>query len=122
MPFYATEKIIQTSNIIYLLFKFFPIRPPPVVPGSRGVPVHKVSQNGRFCFSKFYPMTAIALQTVSLDLPKTDISFFMELVRKMGWAVRAQTPLDAYIASRPKGVALADEDIAQELAAVRYAK
>jgi hypothetical protein len=60
---------------------------------------------------------------VHLNIPKSDMKFFRELVTKMGWAVETkEDALQKYIASRPKGIKLSDEDILSEVYAVRYGK
>ena len=58
-----------------------------------------------------------------LNIPKSDMRFFRELVTKMGWdADTKESALQKYIASRPKNVKLSDEDILSEVYAVRYKK
>ena len=60
---------------------------------------------------------------VRLNIPKSDIRFFRELVDKMGWvADTKESALQKYIASRPKNVKLSDNDILTEVYAVRYGK
>ena len=63
------------------------------------------------------------LQGFYLNVPKSDVKFFQQLVKKMGWTVSTKEGvLDKYIQSRPKNVELSDEDILSELNAVRYSK
>ena len=60
---------------------------------------------------------------IRLNIPKSDMRFFRELVSKMGWeAETKQSALQKYIASRPKNVKLSDQDILSEVYAVRYGK
>jgi len=58
-----------------------------------------------------------------LNIPKSDVRFFRELVTKMGWVVETKENfLQKYISTRPKNVELSDEDILAEVYAVRYGK
>lgn len=60
-------------------------------------------------------------QGVFLSIPKSDIKFFKELAKKMGWNIDIREDfLKDYIASRPKKVNLSEEDILAELNAIRY--
>ena len=62
-------------------------------------------------------------QGVFLSIPKSDIKFFKELARKMGWDIDIREDfLKDYIASRPKRVNLSEEEILAELNAIRYEK
>lgn len=62
-------------------------------------------------------------QGVFLSIPKSDIKFFKELVKKMGWDIDIREDfLKDYIASRPKRVNLSEEEILAELNAIRYEK
>jgi len=63
------------------------------------------------------------LEDVRLNIPKADMRFFKELVNKMGWVVETkEDTLRKYIASRPRGVKLSEEEILSEVYAVRYGK
>ena len=60
-------------------------------------------------------------QGVFLSIPKSDIKFFKELAKKMGWDIDIREDfLKDYIASRPKRVNLSEEEILAELNAIRY--
>jgi len=60
---------------------------------------------------------------IRLNIPKSDMRFFRELIGKMGWKVETkQSALQKYIASRPKNVNLSDKEILAEVHAVRYGK
>lgn len=60
-------------------------------------------------------------QGVFLSIPKSDIKFFKELAKKMGWDIDIREDfLKDYIASRPKKVNLSEEEIIAELNAIRY--
>ena len=62
-------------------------------------------------------------QGVFLSIPKSDIKFFKELAKKMGWDIDIRENfLKDYIASRPKRVNLSEEEILAELNAIRYEK
>ena len=58
-------------------------------------------------------------QGVFLSIPKSDIKFFKELAKKMGWDIDI---IKDYIASRTKRVNLSEEEILAELNAIRYEK
>ncbi len=62
-------------------------------------------------------------QGIFLSIPKSDIKFFKELAKKMGWDIDIREDfLKDYIASRPKRVTLSEEEILAELNAIRYKK
>lgn len=62
-------------------------------------------------------------QGVYLSIPKSDMKFFKELAKKMGWNIDIREDfLKEYIASRPKKTDLSEEDILKELNAIRYGK
>lgn len=64
-----------------------------------------------------------ALRGFYLNVPKSDVKFFQQLAKKMGWTVSdKEAILDKYIQSRPENVELSDEDILKELNSVRYDK
>lgn len=68
-------------------------------------------------------MDATMNQGVFLSIPKSDIKFFKELAKKMGWDIDIREDfLKDYIASRPKRVNLSEEEILAELNAIRYEK
>lgn len=60
-------------------------------------------------------------QGVFLSILKSDIKFFKELAKKMGWDIDIREDfLKDYIASRPPKVNLSEEEILAELNATRY--
>ena len=62
-------------------------------------------------------------QGIFLSIPKSDIKFFKELAKKMGWDIDIREDfLKDYIASRPKRVNLSEEEILAELNSIRYEK
>ena len=61
------------------------------------------------------------LRGVYINVPQADMKFLKELVKKMGWTVeRKESLLKKYISKRPSKVDLCDDDIMEELKAVRY--
>ena len=63
------------------------------------------------------------IQSVYLNIPKADMKFFKELAKKMGWAIETtESLLKNYISIRPTKGELSDEDIMEEINAVRYRK
>jgi hypothetical protein len=68
-------------------------------------------------------MLQTALQNIYLNVPQSEVGFIMSLARKMGWEVETKADLlRKYMASRPKNVDLSDEEIMDEVSAVRYSK
>ena len=68
-------------------------------------------------------MDTTMIQGIFLSIPKSDIKFFKELAKKMGWDIDIREDfLKDYIASRPKRVNLSEEEILAELNAIRYEK
>ncbi|MDR0863626.1 MAG: hypothetical protein LBO74_01680 [Candidatus Symbiothrix sp.] len=58
-----------------------------------------------------------------VDIPQSDIQFFKLFADKMGWFIdNKQNLWDKYIESSPKDIDLSDEDIMNEVRAVRYGK
>ena len=55
-------------------------------------------------------------QGIFLSIPKSDIKFFKELAKKMGWDIDIREDfLKDYIASRPKRVNLSEEEILDDI-------
>jgi hypothetical protein len=68
-------------------------------------------------------MLQSALQNIYLNVPQSEVGFIMTLAQKMGWEVETKADLlRKYIASRPKNADLPDEEIMEEVRAVRYSK
>lgn len=62
-----------------------------------------------------------SLQGVYLNIPSADWSLLKELIRKFGWqAETSEQLLDRFVNSRPTQPALSEEDIINEVKAVRY--
>lgn len=56
------------------------------------------------------------MATLSVNIPSSEESFFLELMKRMGWEVRTkESILQEYIASRPAECPLTDEDILEEI-------
>lgn len=63
------------------------------------------------------------MQGVYVNVPNVDWSLFRELVRKFGWQVEPREQLlDRFISTRPDNPAISEEEIMDEVRAVRYAK
>ncbi len=63
------------------------------------------------------------MQGVYVNVPNVDWSLFRELVRKFGWQVETREQLlDRFISTRPDNPAISEEEIMDEVRAVRYAK
>lgn len=63
------------------------------------------------------------VQGVYVNVPVVDWSLFRELIRKFGWQVETREQmLDRFINSRPANPSLSEEEIMDEVKAVRYAK
>ena len=62
-----------------------------------------------------------SIQGAYINIPISDWKFFKELVTKMGWEVQTREELlDSFIESRPEKSPLTDEEIMNEVKAVRY--
>ena len=63
------------------------------------------------------------MQGVYVNVPSVDWSLFRELIRKFGWqAETREQMLDRFISSRPAKPMLSEEEIMDEVNAVRYNK
>lgn len=61
------------------------------------------------------------IQGAYINIPMADWRFFKELVRKMGWEVQTREELlDTFIDSRPQSACLSEEEIMDEVKAIRY--
>ena len=60
---------------------------------------------------------------VYLNIPIADWSLFSELIKKFGWqAETKEMMLERFINGRPSTPTISEEDIMNEVRAVRYAK
>jgi hypothetical protein len=63
----------------------------------------------------------IAREKIFVDIPQSDIRFFKLFADKMGWHINNRQNLwDEYMENSPKDIELSDEDIMNEVRAVRY--
>ncbi len=63
------------------------------------------------------------MQGVYVNVPSADWSLFRELVRKFGWQTETREQLlDRFASSRPAKPAMSEEEIMDEVKAVRYTK
>lgn len=63
------------------------------------------------------------MQGVYVNVPNVDWSLFRELVRKFGWQIETREQLlDRFISTRPDNPAFSEEEIMDEVRAVRYTK
>lgn len=70
-----------------------------------------------------YMTNGAAMQGVYVNVPTMDWSLFRELVRKFGWQVETREQLlDRFVNSRPATPVISEEEIMDEVKAVRYAK
>ena len=61
------------------------------------------------------------IQGAYINIPLSDWKFFKELVQKMGWEVQTREELlFSFFESRPEKSSLSDEEIMNEVRAVRY--
>ena len=65
----------------------------------------------------------IEQENVSVKIPQSDMMFFQLFAEKMGWLVnRKQDLWEKYAVSSPQNIPLTDDEIMEEVRAVRYAK
>jgi len=58
-----------------------------------------------------------------VDIPQSDVVFFKLFAAKMGWKFNSKQNLWAeYVKNNPKNVDLSEEEILEEVRAVRYGK
>lgn len=66
-------------------------------------------------------MKTVTTQGVYLEIPTSDMELLNGLAKRFGWKRESKYELlENFISSRPKDVDLSDEDIMEELRAVRY--
>ena len=65
----------------------------------------------------------VQMQGVYVNVPTMDWSLFRELIRKFGWQAETREQLlDRFVGSRPANPSISEEEIMDEVRAVRYAK
>ena len=63
------------------------------------------------------------MQGVYVNVPAVDWLLFRELIRKFGWQAETREQLlDRFVGSRPATPGISEEEIMDEVKAVRYAK
>ena len=63
----------------------------------------------------------VVRETVFVDIPQSDMFFLQLFAEKMGWSVNNKARLwDEYLANSPQSVALSEEEVMNEVRAVRY--
>jgi len=67
-------------------------------------------------------ITATMTQGVYLNIPSTDWGLLQELISRFGWQSETREQiLEEFLQTRPQNVDLSEEDIMDEVRAVRYA-
>jgi len=62
-------------------------------------------------------------ERIFVDIPQSDMIFFKFFADKMGWTLNSKQALwDEYMKRSPKNVDLSEEEILEEVRAVRYGK
>lgn len=62
-------------------------------------------------------------QGVYVNVPVVDWSLFRELIRKFGWQAETREQMfDRFVSSRPTNPAISEDEIMDEVRAVRYGK
>ena len=68
-------------------------------------------------------INSTTLQGIYVNVPIADWSLFRELIRKFGWQAETREQLlDRFVSTRPENPAISEEEIMDEVRAVRYAK
>ena len=69
------------------------------------------------------PNNGMIWETILVDIPQSDLIFFKLFADKLGWQFKSkQTLWDEYLKSSPDDVDLTEEEIMEEVRAVRYGK
>ena len=62
-------------------------------------------------------------ERIFVDIPQSEMVFFKLFADKMGWSVNSKQNLwDEYMKSSPTNIDLSEEEILEEVRAVRYGK
>ena len=82
----------------------------------------KLDKNLYLCGEKNKAMlNTTNTQGIYLNVPMTDWILLKELIRKFGWQAETREQLlDRFVKSRPKSPALSEEEIMEEVNAVRH--
>ena len=66
---------------------------------------------------------SMTLERISVDIPQSDMMLFQLFADKMGWLIKGKQNLwDEFIKNSPENIDLSDEEIMEEVSAVRYGK
>ena len=77
----------------------------------------------KYVFVMVTTVNNVQMQGVYVNVPAVDWSLFRELIRKFGWQAETREQLlDRFISSRPAIPAISEDEIMDEVRAVRYAK
>ena len=77
----------------------------------------------KYVFVMITAANNVQMQGVYVNVPAVDWSLFRELIRKFGWQAETREQLlDRFVSSRPANPAISEEEIMDEVRAVRYAK
>ena len=77
----------------------------------------------KYVFVMVTTVNNVQMQGVYVNVPAVDWSLFRELIRKFGWQAETREQLlDRFVGSRPANPAISEEEIMDEVRAVRYAK
>ncbi len=73
--------------------------------------------------NNFIMLNVANTQGIYLNVPLTDWVLLKELIRKFGWQAETREQLlDRFVKSRAKSPSLSEEEIMEEVKAVRYGK
>ena len=71
--------------------------------------------------NRSFMTNSATVQGVYVSVPAVDWSLFRELIRKFGWKAETREQLlDRFISSRPANPGISEEEIMDEVRAVRY--
>ena len=60
---------------------------------------------------------------ITMSIPNNEVDFFSMLAKRMGWEFNASTSaLDRFVADGPVGSDISDEDILDEVCALRHSR
>ena len=66
-------------------------------------------------------MNAANTQGIYLNVPMTDWMFLKEIIRRFGWQAETREQLlERFVKSRPQSPSLTEDEIMEEVKAVRY--
>ena len=67
------------------------------------------------------PNDGMIREKILVEIPQSDLIFFRLFANKFGWQINnKQTLWDEFIKNSPENVQLSDEEIMEEIRAVRY--